>query len=111
MRERERQKSGSAQGPIYHHPLLDVASELGGPIFFRCGHEHLSSRLVCLLQQRQESTAPFYVKLTHDVVDEQHGRDAGPAAQILGLPHFEGDREGALLAFTAELSSRSEERR
>ena len=43
------------------------------------------------------------VEFAHYVVDQQNGRGAVGGGEVLGLGEFEGDGEGAFLAFAGEI--------
>ena len=84
-------------------PAVEVLAEFAGPVFFGAGHEDLTAAAAGLFEQGEEAAAAFDVEFAHDVVDEEDGRGAVDAGKEFGLGHFEGDGEGALLAFAAEL--------
>src|SRR5208283_6239617 len=45
-----------------HFPPLQIFSQFTRPVFFGGGHEHLAARFARVLQQRQETAAPFRVQ-------------------------------------------------
>ena len=84
-------------------PAVEGLAEFAGPVFFGAGHEDLTAAAAGLLEQGEEAAAAFDIEFAHDVVDEEDGRRAVDAGEEFGLGHFEGDGEGAFLAFAAKL--------
>lgn len=80
---------------------MEFLSEFLGPVFLGAGHEDLAVGAVGALEQGEKSAAALDVEFAHDVVDQQDRRRSVDAGEVFGLGHFQGDGEGALLAFAA----------
>ena len=82
---------------------MQAFAEFAGPVFFGAGHEDLAAAAAGLLEEGEEAAAAFDIEFAHDVINEEDGRGAVDAGEEFGLGHFEGDGEGAFLAFAAKL--------
>ena len=76
---------------LIHCPAIQACAEFFRPVFLGGGHERLSAGAVVSLQQGQEACAAFEVEFTHDIVDQQDGRDAMDAGDVFRLCHLQGE--------------------
>src|ERR1041385_5497686 len=73
------------------------------PVLLGGRHKYLALGVVSAFDERQKPAASLQVKLSHDIVDEEHRRGSIDAGEVFGLGHLESNRGGPFLAFAAEL--------